>query len=61
METRMIYKVQYMAVGGTNWANAAEGNSESMMIQHARSIARGQPRREKVRVVDAKGNTIWMS
>jgi len=56
----MMYRVEYIRTGGNAWVNAADTNSQEIAIHRARSVAR-EPRRERVRVVDANGNVIWMS
>lgn len=56
----MIYRVEYIRTGGTNWTVAADTNDQSLAIYRAKSVAR-EPRRDKVRVVDANGSVIWMS
>ena len=55
-----MYRVEYIKTGGTNWTLAADTNMQSVAIDRGRSVAR-EPRREKVRVVDANGSVIWMS
>lgn len=57
---RVMYRVEYIKTGGTNWTLAADTNMQSVAIDRGRSVAR-EPRREKVRVVDANGSVIWMS
>lgn len=56
----MIYRVEYMRPNETTWTLAADTNSQEIAIHRARSVAR-EPRRERVRVVDANGSVIWMS
>ncbi len=56
----MIYRVEYMRSVSTNWMLAADGNDQGTMINRARSVARERSR-DKVRVVDANGNVVWMS
>jgi hypothetical protein len=57
---RMIYRVEYIRTGTSNWTLAAEGNEQGMMINRAKSVAR-EPRRDKVRVIDGNGIPVWMS
>lgn len=56
----MIYRVEYMRPNDTNWTLAADSSSQDIAIHRAKSVAR-EPRRDRVRVVDANGSVIWMS
>lgn len=56
----MMYRVEYMRTGNTNWTLAADTSDQGIAIHRAKSVAR-EPRRDRVRVVDANGNVVWMS
>lgn len=56
----MIYRVECMRPNDTRWTLAADSSSQDIAIHRAQSVAR-EPRRERVRVVDANGSVIWTS
>lgn len=56
----MIYRVEFMRPNETHWTLTADTNSQEVAIHRARSVAR-EPRRERVRVVDANGSVVWIS